>query len=99
MLVRTACRDTRHAVGKNPATSAPFRGSRRFYAEELEPGPRSSRSTMERSVWERPLNSIPTRTIPSGPAFVFRTSPVMVTLMEAPTGRRTETRHPTRSDG
>ena len=71
----------------------------RFYGQDLEPGPQFSRSMMERSVSERPVNSIPTRTTPSGPAFAFRTSPVRVTSMEAPTGSRTETRHPTRSDG
>jgi len=60
--------------------------------------PRSTRSTMESSVSERLANSIPARIIPSGPAFAFRTSPVNVMSMDAPIGRRTETRRPTRSD-
>jgi len=97
---RTAVRDTRLEVGKTlphpPTTSG---GVSRFYGRDFEPGSRFSRSTMERSVLERPMNSIPIRTTPSGPAFAFRTSPVRVTSMEAPTGSRTETRHPTRLDG
>ena len=92
--------DTQHEVGRTLLHPPTFSGWIKSEGQDLDllTEPRSSRSTMERSVSERPTYSIPARTIPSGPAFAFRTSPLSVMSMEAPTGRRTETRRPTRSE-